>query len=42
MNKQLSELIRSDVKRYYSGGGYYFMWSLLNHSLKCIVIYRVL
>ena len=40
MSKQLKQLIQSDFKRYYNGGGYHFMWSLLNHGLKCIVTYR--
>ena len=41
MNKELKKIIQSDFFRYYGeGGGYHFMWSLLNHSLKCIVTYR--
>lgn len=41
MNKELKKIIQSDFFRYYGEGGrYHFMWSLLNHSLKCIVTYR--
>ena len=40
MNKKLKELIRSDVKRYYSGGGTPIMWKLLNPNLEHIIIYR--
>ena len=40
MKKDLKRLIQSDFKRYYGERGCHFMWHLLNHSLKCIVVYR--
>ena len=40
MNKQLKELIQSDVKRYYAGRGRPVMWKLLNPNLYYIIIYR--
>ena len=39
MDRQLKDLIQSDVKRYYSGGTP-IVWKLLNPNLEHIIIYR--
>ena len=41
MNRQLKDLIQSDVKRYYSEGERTpIMWKLLNPNLEHRIIYR--